>query len=80
MHYKIEDGDVIIPKKLIDNVVDLRTKLNDLIVAHTNENSKLTHFTAGHLESKLQTIGCKCKSDESTSKKRINRETRNISK
>ena len=79
MHYKIDDGDVIIPKKLIDNVVDLRTKLNDLIVAHTNENSKLTHFTAGHLESKLQTIGCKCK-DESTSKKRINRETRNISK
>ena len=29
MHYKIEDGDVIIPKKLIDDVVDLRTKLND---------------------------------------------------
>ena len=80
MHYKIDDGDVIIPKKLIDNVVDLRTKLNDLIVAHTNENSKLTHFTAGHLESKLQTIGCKCKPDESTSKKRTDRKTGNISK
>jgi len=79
MHYKVYDGDVIIPKKLIDEVVDLRTKINDMIVAHTKEGSKLLYFTAGHLESKLQTIGCKCK-DESTSKKRTNRKTRNISK
>ena len=79
MHYKVDDGDVILPKKLIDEVVDLRTKINDMIVAHTKEGSKLLYFTAGHLESKLQTIGCKCK-DESTSKKRTNRKTRNISK
>ncbi len=79
MHYKVDDGDVIIPKKLIDEVVDLRTKINDMIVAHTKEGSKLLHFTAGHLESKLQIIGCKCK-DEFTSKKRTNRKTRNISK
>ena len=79
MHYKVKDGDVIIPKKLIDEVVDLRTKLNDMIVAHTKEGSKLDHFTAGHLESKLQKLGCKCK-DESTSKKRTDREAGNISK
>ena len=79
MHYKVDDGDVILPKKVIDEVVDLRTKINDMIVAHTKEGSKLLYFTAGHLESKLQTIGCKCK-DESTSKKRTNRKTRNISK
>jgi len=78
MHYNVKDGDVIIPKKLIDEVVDLRTKLNDLIVAHTKEGSKLDYFTAGHLESKLSKLGCKCK-DESTSKKRTDRETGNIS-
>ena len=80
MHYNVKDGDVIIPKKLIDEVVDLRTKVNDMIVAHTKEGSKLDHFTAGHLESKLQKLDCKCKSDESTSKKRTDREAGNISK
>ena len=79
MHYNVKDGDVIIPKKLIDDVVDLRTKLNDMIVAHTKEGSKLDHFTAGHLESKLQKLGCKCK-DESTSKKRTDREAGPVSK
>jgi hypothetical protein len=79
MHYNVKDGDVIIPKKLIDDVIDLRTKVNDLIVAHTNENSKLDYFTAGHLESKLHKLDCRCK-DESTSKKRTDRETGNISK
>jgi len=80
MHYNVKDGDVIIPKKLIDDVVDLRTKLNDMIVAHTKEGSKLDHFTAGHLESKLQKLDCKCKSDESTSKKRTDREAGPVSK
>ena len=80
MHYNVKDGDVIIPKKLIDEVVDLRTKLNDMIVAHTKEGSKLDHFTAGHLESKLPQLECKCKPDESTSKKRTDRKTRAVSK
>jgi len=80
MHYNVKDGDVIIPKKLIDEVVDLRTKVNDMIVAHTKEGSKLDHFTAGHLESKLPQLGCKCKPDESTSKKRTDRKTGSISK
>ena len=78
MHYKIEDGDVIIPKKLITEIPDLRLRIDDLLTWY-NKGDRLNHFIVGDPESKLQKLGCKCK-DESTSKKRTNRKTRTISK
>ena len=76
MHYKIEDGDVIIPKKLITEIPDLRLRIDDLLTWY-NKGDRLNHFIVGDPESKLQKLGCKCK-DESTSKKRTNRKTRTI--
>ena len=78
MQYKIEDGDVIIPKKLITEIPDLRLRIDDLLTWY-NKGDRLNHFIVGDPESKLQKLGCKCK-DESTSKKRTNRKTRTISK
>ena len=79
MHYKIEDGDVILPKKLITEIPDLRLRIDDLLTWY-NKGDRLNHFIVGNPDSKLQKLGCKCKPDESTSKKRINRKTRTISK
>ena len=78
MHYKVKDGDIILPSKLIKEVPDLKLKIDDFLTWY-NKGDRLNHFIVGDPESKLQTIGCKCK-DESTNKKRTDREAGNISK
>ena len=79
MHYKIDDGDIILPSKLIKEVPDLKLKIDDFLTWY-NKGDRLNHFIAGDPESKLQKLDCKCKSDESTSKKRTDRKAGNISK
>ena len=78
MHYKVKDGDIILPSKLIKEVPDLKLKIDDFLTWY-NKGDRLNHFIVGDPESKLQKLDCKCK-DESTSKKRTDREAGNISK
>ena len=79
MHYKVKDGDIILPSKLIKEVPDLKLKIDDFLTWY-NKGDRLNHFIVGDPESKLQKLDCKCKSDESTSKKRTDRKAGNISK
>ena len=79
MHYNVKDGDIILPSKLIKEVPDLKLKIDDFLTWY-NKGDRLNHFIVGDPESKLQKLDCKCKSDESTSKKRTDREAGNISK
>ena len=79
MHYKVDDGDIILPSKLIKEIPDLKLKIDDFLTWY-NKGDRLNHFIVGDPESKLQKLDCKCKSDESTSKKRTDREAGNISK
>ena len=59
MHYKVNEGDVILPERLLREIPDLRLKVDDMLTWY-NKGDRLYHFIAGHADSKLEKHGCGC--------------------